>query len=247
MRSRRSLRQLPELKYCSSPLLVDGGVEGVPSLPDDDIFYSSCLGPLCVVSEDYVEFSEGDAFVAAINPSVPCTSVSFDTFARQPCSSPPLAPSDLLLPPGVLGTPLTGTCGVESSFRAGTAADAPTSACLLLQVMVPVQVTLPVSPAPSEPLADLANPCPSAAGAVLDNVPCMPITNENENTNENSNTLTNDNSNLAENNNSQTVVNVATGGVSGDSASTSASNPNTAVSNPISINVGSSSIGDAGR
>jgi hypothetical protein len=89
--------------------------------------------------------------------------------------------------------------------------------------------------------------CAGASGAALNNVPCMPITNDNENTNDNTNTLSNENTNLAENTNAQTVVNEAAGGVSGDSASTSTAQPNTAIGNTISINVGNSNSGEAGR
>jgi hypothetical protein len=238
-RSRRALQQFDaiELKYCSSPLIVDGGAEGEPG-PFDPSSQEvpPCAGPICVFAEDNDYFLEGDVFFADLIPDLPCAPVSFDTFARQPCSSPPVtAPTGFLaipfltLPPGVPGAPGVDTCGVESSFRAGGGAGAPTAACLLLQV------TLPVSP---EPLADLHDPCAGAPGAALDNAPCMPITNANENANENTNALLNDNTNLAENTNAQTVGNEAAGGASGDSASSSAANPNTAVGNAISISVG---------
>ncbi len=228
-RSRRSLQQFGVYPYCSTPLVVDGGVEGVPA---DDL---SCLGPLGVATEDFYadvfDIYEGEPVLYDnYGEEDPVAPVSFDTFERRPCSSPPLASTaSISILPGILGAPSTGTCGVESFFRAGAAADASTAACLLLQV------TLPVSP---EPLADLLDPCAGAPGAALDNAPCMPITNDNENTNENTSTLLNDNTNLAENTNAQTVGNEAAGGVSGDSASSSASNPNTAIGNPISIGVG---------
>jgi hypothetical protein len=207
---------------CSSPGLLEGGVLGVPT-PDvlfDDQPRPECLGPMGVWASDLLAGEICPAYDFVGLPEI-CAPLAFDTFARLACSTPALG-VDTVNPPttaaGVLGVPGVGTCGVESTFRAG--ADGPTAACLLL-------LTAPPS-----------DGCGAAPGAALNNVPCMPITNANENANENTNTLSNDNTNLAENTNSQTVENEATGGVSGDSASSSASNPNTAVGNPISIGVG---------
>lgn len=81
---------------------------------------------------------------------------------------------------------------------------------------------------------------PDPVGFALNNAPYMPINNTNINTNTNENNLTNNNNNTAVNTNEQNITNSATGGTSGDSTSSSSSNPTTTVSNPISINVGSS-------
>jgi hypothetical protein len=167
---------------------------------------------------------ECSAFVG--NAACPgCQALAYDTIARLPCSNPPLAekynepvdPADV-----ALGTPGTGTCGVESSFVVEGASGAP-AACLLL-------------------VAGLDGALPGGPGG---NAPYMPITNDNENANANANILTNANNNTAVNNNFQTVASSATGGTSGDSSGRSSSNPSTTVSNPISANVGASA--GAGR
>jgi hypothetical protein len=208
--------------YCSSPGLVAGGVEGVP----DPAFNPPplCWGPLGVVTPaDLVNVAGAHCNTAFFPDPATCAPLGYDTVAAMPCSTPALD-QDPLLPPGIAGVPTVGTCGVESSFRTG--AGGARAACLLLVTATPV----PAPPAPA--------PCADGAGAALDNVPCMPIANDNENANENTNVLTNENANEATNDNAQTITNAATGGASGDSASSSTSNPTTTVTNSVAINVG---------